>query len=205
MAKDKVASLGSEASHSKKNVAKKMQEVNKELIIDKIFVPIPGSPSNFILGPCFKTMFPPELSPLYPLAEGEKLFLHFVQADWFEDKILKSWPSVDRSWIDWVDRVEKAKGEVWKSAEIYDAIQMSKVDIPMDDKLLFAALCYWSISTNSFHFRFGMMGPTVLDIVALTGLRPHGRKSMPFLVWVDRLINSPSMEKFMIICYVTSI
>ncbi|WMV44555.1 hypothetical protein MTR67_037940 [Solanum verrucosum] len=176
MAKDKVASLGAEVSQSKEKMAKKMQELNKELIPDKIFVPIPGSSSNFILGPCFKTMFPPELSSLYPLAVGEKLLLHSVQLDWFGGKYLDSWPSNSRSWNDWVDRVEKAKGEVWKSADIYDAIQLSKNDISMDKNLLYAALCYWSISTNSFHFRFGMMGPTVLDIVALTGLRPHGEE-----------------------------
>ncbi|KAH0635449.1 hypothetical protein KY285_037523 [Solanum tuberosum] len=176
MAKDKVASLGTEVSQSKPTMAKKMQELNKELIVDKTFVHIPGSPSNFILGPCFKTVFPPELSSLYPLAEGEKLLLHSVQPDWLKGKHMYSWPSNGRSWIDWVDRVEKAKGEVWKSADIYDAIQLSKNAIPKDENLLFAALCYWSFSTNSFHFRIGMMGPTVLDIVALTGLRPHGEE-----------------------------
>ncbi|KAK4730805.1 hypothetical protein R3W88_023793 [Solanum pinnatisectum] len=115
-------------------------------------------------------MFPPELSSLYLLAEGEKLLLHSQQ---LSGKYLYSWPSNSRSWNDWVDRVEKAKGEVWKSADIYDAIQLSKIDIPMDKDLLSAALCFWS---NSFHFRFGMMGLTVLDIVALTGLRPHGEE-----------------------------
>ncbi|TMW85591.1 hypothetical protein EJD97_022879 [Solanum chilense] len=176
MAKDKVASLGTEVSQSKGKMTKKIQELNKELISDKIFVPIPGSSSNFILGPCFKTTFPQELSSLYPLAVGEKLLLHSVQLDWFGCKYLDSWPYNSRSWNDWVDRVEKAKGDVWKSADIYDAIQLSKNVIPMDKNLLYAALCYWSISTNSFHFRLGMMGPTVLDIVALTGLRPHGEE-----------------------------
>lgn len=169
MAEDKVARVSTEVSESEK-----MQELKRKLIVDDIFVCIPRSPSNYILGPCFKIVFSPELSPHYPLAEGEKLLLHSAEPDWFKDKPLKSWPNVSRSWIDWVDRVEKEKREVWKSAGIYDAIQLSKHDIQMDKNLLYAALCYWSISTNSFHFRFGMMGPTVLDIVALTGLRPHG-------------------------------
>ncbi|PHT37479.1 Protein kinase G11A [Capsicum baccatum] len=60
-----------------------------------------------------------------------------------------------------------------ETAGIYDAIQLSKIDIPSDRNLLYAVLCFWSISSNSFHFNFGMMDPTLLDIVALTGLRPH--------------------------------
>ncbi|KAM3341323.1 hypothetical protein P3S68_028958 [Capsicum galapagoense] len=168
MAEDKV-------SESEKKLVEKMQELKRKLIIDEIFVRTSRSPSKIILGPCFKNGLPPELSRHYPLAEGEKLLLHSAEPDWSKDKTtLRSWPKVSGSWIDWVDRVEKAKWEVWKSADIYDAIQLSKHDIPMDKNLLYAALCYWSISSNSFHFRFGMMGPTVLDIVALTGLRPHG-------------------------------
>ncbi|XP_009621135.2 uncharacterized protein [Nicotiana tomentosiformis] len=195
MAKEKSACLGNEVSQPKKNLTKKMQELNNELILDKIFVPIPGLSSNFILGPCFKTTFPPELSPLYPLAKGEKLLLHSVEPDWFKGKTLRSWPSANRKWIDWVDRVEKAKGEVWKSAGIYDAIQLSKNGIPMDNDLLYAALCYWSISTNSFHFRFGMMGPTVLDIVALTGLRPHGEEVSAILGMAESACDFPKYGK----------
>ncbi|XP_049407861.1 uncharacterized protein LOC125871313 [Solanum stenotomum] len=174
MAEDKVGSLRTEVSESEKKLAEKMQELKRKLIIDEIFVRTPRLPYKIILGPCFKNVFTTELSPHYPLAEGEKLLLHSAEPDWFKDKTLRSWPNVSGMWIDWVDRVEKAKWEVWKSADIYDAIQLSKHDIPLDKNLLYAALCYWSISTNSFHFRFGMMGPTVLDIVALTGLRPHG-------------------------------
>ncbi|KAF3669675.1 hypothetical protein FXO38_07477 [Capsicum annuum] len=76
----------------------------------------------------------------------------------------------------WIDRPEKVKGNVWRTAGIYDAIQLSKIDIPSERNLLYAVLCFWSISSNSFHFNFGMMGPTLLDIVALTGLRPHGEE-----------------------------
>ncbi|XP_010325936.1 uncharacterized protein [Solanum lycopersicum] len=174
MAEDKVASLRTEVSESEKKLAEKMQGLKRKLIVDEIFVRTRRLPTKIILGPCFKNMFTTELSPHYPLAEGEKLLLHSAEPDWFKDKTLRSWPNVSGMWIDWVDRVEKAKWEVWKSADIYDAIQLSKHDIPLDKNLLYGALCYWSISTNSFHFRFGMMGPTVLDIVALTGLRPHG-------------------------------
>ncbi|KAK4730804.1 hypothetical protein R3W88_023792 [Solanum pinnatisectum] len=85
MAKDKVASLRTEVSQSRNNLTKKMQKVNKELIVDKTLA-------------------------------------------------------------------EKAKGEVWESADIYDSIQLSKNYVLLDKILLYAALFYWSISTCSFHF-----------------------------------------------------
>ncbi|KAH0635448.1 hypothetical protein KY289_035363 [Solanum tuberosum] len=40
-----------------------------------------------------KTTFPPELFPLYPLAEGEKLLPHSMRPDWFGGKYRYSWPS----------------------------------------------------------------------------------------------------------------
>ncbi|KAG5584143.1 hypothetical protein H5410_044577 [Solanum commersonii] len=91
MAKDKVASLRTEVSQSRKNLTKKMQKVNKELIVDKTF-----------------TTFPPELFPLYPLAEGEKLLPHSVRPDWFGGKYRYSWPSVTKRWI---DRLRRPKGK----------------------------------------------------------------------------------------------
>ncbi|KAH0633063.1 hypothetical protein KY284_035849 [Solanum tuberosum] len=161
MAKDKVGSLGTEVFQSKKNVTKKMQ----------------------------KTIYPPELSPLYSLAEGEKLLPHSVRPDWFGGKYRYSRSSVTKRWIDRVDRVEEYKGEVWKSADIYDYIQLPKNYVLMHENLMYAALFYWSISTYSFHFRFGMMGPIVLDIVALTGLRPHGKEVSAMLGMAGSTIN----------------
>ncbi|KAG5585815.1 hypothetical protein H5410_046249 [Solanum commersonii] len=130
MAKDTVGSLGTEVFQTKKNVTRKMQKVNKELIVDKTF-----------------TTYPPEISLLYPLAEGEKLLPHSVRPDWFGGNYRYSRSSVTKRWIDRADRVEKSKGEVWKSADIYDYIQLPKNYVLTHENLMYAALFYWSIST----------------------------------------------------------
>lgn len=153
---------------------KKIKALDSDLIVNEVFITNPASSSEFILGPCFRDRVPSELVPFYPLEKGEKLLLHSLEPGWNEGRTWKSWSYPSKMWINWVDRLEKEKGEKWRNAGIYDAIQLSKIDIPFDKNLLYAALCFWSISSNSFHFNFGMMGPTVLDIVALTGLRPHG-------------------------------
>ncbi|KAJ8532755.1 hypothetical protein K7X08_015644 [Anisodus acutangulus] len=87
MSEDKVASLSTEVYEPEKKLAAKMQELIRKLIVDEIFVLIPRLPSNFILGPCFKNVFSRELSPHYPLAEGEKLLLHSAEPDWSNDNI----------------------------------------------------------------------------------------------------------------------
>ncbi|KAK4715256.1 hypothetical protein R3W88_013594 [Solanum pinnatisectum] len=123
---------------------------------------------------------------LSPSRRGKATSTH--TATWLAGK--KSWPTATEGWIRWVDRMEKVKGETWRTADIYDTIQLSKVNIPCDPDLLYAALCFWSTSGNAFHFNFGMMSPTVFDISALTGIRPHGEAISSVLD-----IQSPKREK----------
>lgn len=151
-----------------------IKEFSSDILLPEVFVPYSTSSSEFMLGPCFKDGFPSELESFYPLAEGEKLLLHTLQPGWQEKNTWNSWPTATEGWIRWVDRMERVKGETWRTADIYDTIQLSKFNIQCDRDLLYAALCFWSTSGNAFHFNFGMMSPTVFDISALTGIRPHG-------------------------------
>ncbi|KAK4716015.1 hypothetical protein R3W88_014353 [Solanum pinnatisectum] len=157
----------------------KIKEMDSEILVPEVFVPYSTSSSEFILGTCFRDGFPSELKPFYPLEKGEKLHLHTLQP----------------GWIDWVDRMEKVKGETWRNVGIYDAIQLSKIDIPSDDDLLYVALCFWSISSNSFHFKFGMMSPTILDISALTRIRPHSEAISTILDIHSSTFSLPKSEK----------
>ncbi|KAH0643400.1 hypothetical protein KY289_034374 [Solanum tuberosum] len=167
-----------------------IKEFDSDILLPEVFVSYSTSSSEFMLGPCFKDGFPSELESFYPLAEGEKLLLHTLQPGWQEKNTWKSWPTATEGWIGWVNRMEKVKGDTWRTADIYDTIQLSKVNIPCDPDLLYAALCCWSTSGNAFHFNFGMMSPTVFDISALTGIRPHGEAISSVLD-----IQSPKREK----------
>ncbi|CAK9168083.1 unnamed protein product [Ilex paraguariensis] len=99
-----------------------MLDLEPKGVVDDVFVPSPASPSEFMLGPCFRTEFPSKLTSFYPLVKGEKLLLHLSGPDLSRSKTLKTWPTVNKAWTDWVDRVERGKGELWKSAGIYEAI-----------------------------------------------------------------------------------
>ncbi|CAB4286256.1 unnamed protein product [Prunus armeniaca] len=51
---------------------------------------------------------------------------------------------------------------------------LSKHQITLNASLISAALCFWDSTSNSFAFGPGPMTPTILDMEALFGFRPHG-------------------------------
>jgi hypothetical protein len=53
-------------------------------------------------------------------------------------------------------------------------IQFSRTGPKYKPELLIAALHFYEKSTNTFQFKCGMLTPTLLDVAAITGLRPNG-------------------------------
>jgi hypothetical protein len=45
--------------------------------------------------------------------------------------------------------------------------------------MLLAPLHFWNSSTNSLHLKCGMFTPTLLDVAAITGLKPIGETFDP--------------------------
>lgn len=74
-----------------------------------------------------------------------------------------------------------AKEELWKSIGIYDAIMITKNFISVDKPLFYATAQFWSVTTNRFDFRAGMMAPTIQDICFLTGFHAHGMEANCFM------------------------
>ncbi|CAL8152871.1 unnamed protein product [Prunus armeniaca] len=70
---------------------------------------------------------------------------------------------------------------------IYHLIKLFDRLLVLNRSLLAAALCFWSLATNTMNLRFGMMTPTVLDMAALFGLSPLG-------VEVNSALVSPEAE-----------
>lgn len=187
----------------KKMVTKKVDkatEVRKILRVEKIptqpgvLIPDVESSSGFALGPAFTGEFPPSLHPFYPLAE-EGLPFKAITPNWscYGKPIAnRLWPKSDDLYIAWLDRMILAKGSTWKATGIFDAILLSRKTIPMDNPLFLAAGQFWSTTTNCFHFRAGMMGPTIRDICFLTGLRAHGEEANFFTSQKLPLFNYPS-------------
>ena len=58
---------------------------------------------------------------------------------------------------------------------IYDVIRLSTFSLDMDKWAISATTCFWSSSCNSPILKCGMMSPTILDVVHLTGLPFSGQ------------------------------
>lgn len=58
-------------------------------------------------------------------------------------------------------------------------IQLSCVGFTYCPNFLVSSIYFWEGSTNSFHFPFGMLTPTLFDVVEITGLRPTGDSFKP--------------------------
>ncbi|KAH1240879.1 hypothetical protein GmHk_07G018620 [Glycine max] len=96
------------------------------------------------------------------------------------NKLFRSAPSIaHRDYLPWLDRVEQAYEDFWKTYGIFDLIQFSRSGPEYRPEMLIAAMHFFKSSTNTFQFKCGMMTPTLLDVAALTGLRPSGETYDP--------------------------
>ncbi|KAL5138864.1 hypothetical protein HKD37_10G028935 [Glycine soja] len=84
-----------------------------------------------------------------------------------------------KDYLPWLDRVEQAYEDFWKTYGIFDLIQFSRFGPEYRPEMLIAAMHFFESSTNTFQFKCGMMTPTLLDVAALTGLRPSGETYDP--------------------------
>lgn len=149
----------------------------------EVLVPQAVAKSGMVLGPAFDGEFPSSLFTYYPLAEDTLPFDSIVP-DWssyHKPNPNRLWPRPDKEYLAWLNRVSEAKGQLWKSIGIHDAIMLSTSTINMDNALFFASAQFWSTTTNSFHFKVRMMGPTLQDVSFLTGLHSHGVEANCFL------------------------
>lgn len=74
-----------------------------------------------------------------------------------------------------MDRLEAEKIDHWKQIGIYTLLQIARCGPPQSCGMLLAALQFWESSTNYFHTKCGMITPTLLDIVSITGLKPTSK------------------------------
>ncbi|GAU38048.1 hypothetical protein TSUD_146060 [Trifolium subterraneum] len=72
-----------------------------------------------------------------------------------------------------VRQVEAKQGRFWRRHNLFD-FQLSRERPNFYTGMLIAALHFWERSTCTFHFKMGMMTPTLFDIAIIIGLWPIG-------------------------------
>jgi len=153
-----------------------IKAAEEEIWKSQVIISCPNSPHAF-LGP-----FPDDsedqekLSVVFPSSK-KHLPLVFTKGP-YDLSVLKSKFRTEpkhenyEEYISWLDKVEKKKGQFWKDIGIFDLVQLSKQGPKYHNEMLIAALHFWNPSTSSLHLKCGMLTPTLLDVVGLTGLKP---------------------------------
>ncbi|XP_057446100.1 uncharacterized protein LOC130738185 isoform X1 [Lotus japonicus] len=138
-----------------------------------------GDKLHAYLGP-YQTTFPRNASAFFPSPLPDEKILAF--RDSYNLSFLGDPPRAFRSsppvktnpYIEWLNKVEKVKGDFWKTLGIFDIIQLSRSKIVYHPAMLASSFFFWERSTNTFHTPQGMITPTLLDVAAIAGLRPTG-------------------------------
>ncbi|KHN35887.1 uncharacterized protein LOC114367667 [Glycine soja] len=120
--------------------------------------------------------FLPRLDEEWPLVHLPIIRTDFTNKD--HARIFRATPPVDRNnFFKWMDRVENVYGNHWKKLGIYEFMQLCRLDLTsLDIPLLMASFIVWNRSTHAFDLPCGPASPTLLDIAAITGLRPIGER-----------------------------
>lgn len=76
----------------------------------------------------------------------------------------------EKECIQWLDKVESKKAQLWKKQGIFDLMQLSRVGPTYSSYMLISILQFQQSSTNKFQLCYGIITPTLLDVAASTGL-----------------------------------
>jgi hypothetical protein len=86
-----------------------------------------------------------------------------------------TWPTPSKEELAWYQSRKALDLERWQTVGIADSIELcfSLKSGGGNRAPLAAAVCFWDTASNTFNFRFGQMGITLLDILTITGLPIH--------------------------------
>lgn len=140
-------------------------------------------------GPLADTKFPPtKVAPFFP---GYKpvmppsfnisvaLDVRFMEA---KARVFHSMPTPgNKEYLVWLNNVQRKRQDQWRSAGIFDLIQVSRYAHRVNPCMLLESLYLWEGSTMTFQLPCGMLTPTLFDVATITGLSPLGETFDPTL------------------------
>ena len=88
---------------------------------------------------------------------------------------MASWPNPSEGELSWYAAKKVTDLDRWRSVGIAETLELcfSLKNGGGNRAPSVAALCFWDTSSNTFNFKFGQMGITLLDILTITGLPIH--------------------------------
>ena len=91
-----------------------------------------------------------------------------MNLDWSQD--FRSWPNTTPGWRNWFHRVTHSYRADWEQYNISQCLNLSLSKMVRNELMLISASFFWSDAISAFLFGHGLMTPTLLDVMMLTGL-----------------------------------
>lgn len=95
---------------------------------------------------------------------------------WKKNIPIKSWSNPFKEYLIWHTQLETTFSSLWKDIGIYDMLNFSRTEVPINKPLLSALSLFCSRSSNAFVFREGLMTISLLDFAVLFGLYPFSEE-----------------------------
>ncbi|XP_050920289.1 uncharacterized protein LOC127137927 [Lathyrus oleraceus] len=132
--------------------------------------------------PCYHTTKPIANKTVSSRNAEDSVQREAFQLNYITDSFrpFRSCPTLDKSYLGWLTKVEKKKAPFWKELGIFDLIQMSKLGFSYCQPLLLSSLYFLDSTYNTFHLPCGMITPTLFDVAAISGLPPTGETFDPY-------------------------
>ncbi|MED6148281.1 hypothetical protein PIB30_051627 [Stylosanthes scabra] len=95
-----------------------------------------------------------------------------VDTSYFSRRILRTAPPKESILIfrSWMQRLAPVYGEQWETLGLTQALQLACEDLSYVAPILSACFNFWCPTTNNFHFPYGMIDLTLLEVYAFTRL-----------------------------------
>ena len=91
-----------------------------------------------------------------------------MNSDW--SQTFRSLPNVNPGWRDWFRWVANTYCTDWEQYDIGQCLNLSLSKMFINESVLISASFFWSDAMNAFQFGHGLMTPTLLDVLMLSGL-----------------------------------
>ncbi|RYR20185.1 hypothetical protein Ahy_B03g065273 [Arachis hypogaea] len=161
-----------------------LSQINDEIIDDphlqandtEILIPFTiGSDTHCFLGPIETLERANKKLSFFPNAEGEDLLINqaFNISHFINQKPFRNNPKIKLRGSDfttWYQRLEPTKGTSWGALGIQELLRLSHFSLTTHPWMIGAMTYFWNRTTNNFHLPCGMIGMSLLDVAAITGL-----------------------------------
>ncbi|RYR39063.1 hypothetical protein Ahy_A09g044480 [Arachis hypogaea] len=134
-----------------------------------------GAETHCSLGPIESLEKANKKLSFFPSAKGEDLLINqsFNISHFINKKTFRNNPKISPrgyDFIAWYWRLEPTKNADWKSSGIHELLRLSHFSLTTHPWMIGAVTCFWNRTTNNFHLPCGMIGISLLDVAAITGL-----------------------------------